>query len=155
VIGEREAGLEVTRWSDPELPACLDTLVSEAVSLGHGWASNFHAAWRSRPFIGEGEALFLAWDRERLLAMAAISADPFVDEATTGRLRFIYVRQAARRRGIADRLVGDCMALARGRWRTLRLHTDNAVAARLYERYGFQPSGSDPHATHTMAITST
>jgi GNAT superfamily N-acetyltransferase len=155
VIGEPEAGLEVTRWSESEMPACLDILLSEAVRSGHAWASNFHAAWRSRPFISEGEALFLAWGGKRLLAMAAISADPFVDDATTGRLRFIYVRQTARRQGIADRLVGDCLALARGRWRTLRLHTDNAVAARLYERYGFQPSGSDPHATHTMAVTPT
>jgi GNAT superfamily N-acetyltransferase len=160
VIGEPEAGLEVTRWSEPELPACLDILVSEAVRSGHAWASNFHPAWRSRPFTGEGEALFLAWDRKpwdgkRLLAMAAISADPFVEDTTTGRLRFIYVRETARRRGIADRLVGDCLALARGRWRKLRLHTDNAVAARLYEGYGFQPSGSDPHATHIMAIAST
>jgi GNAT superfamily N-acetyltransferase len=154
------AGLEVTRWSEPDLPACLDILVSEAVRSGHAWASNFHAAWQSRPFTGEGEALFLVWDGKprdgkRLLAMAVISADPFVNDATTGRLRFIYVRQTARRQGIADRLVGDCLALATGRWRTLRLHTDNAVAARLYERYGFQPSGSDPRATHIMTITST
>jgi hypothetical protein len=66
------------------------------VRSGHAWAANFHAAWRARPFIGEGEALFLAWDGKprdgkRLLAMAAISADPFVDDATTGRLRFIYM----------------------------------------------------------------
>ena len=149
------AELEVTRWSEPELPACLDILVSEAVRSGHAWASHFHAAWRSRPFTGEGEGLFLASDGKRLLAMAAISADPFVDDVSTGRLRFIYVRQTARRQGIADRLVGDCLALARGRWRTLRLHTDNAVAARLYQRYGFQPSGSDPRATHTMVIAST
>jgi ribosomal protein S18 acetylase RimI-like enzyme len=87
--------------------------------------------------------------------MAVISADPFVDDATTGRLRFIYIRETARRQGLADRLVRDCLALASGRWRTLRLHTDNVVAARLYERYGFQPFASDPHATHTMSITST
>ena len=160
MIGESEVGFEVTRWSEPELPACLDILVSEAVSSGHAWASNFHAAWQARPFLGEGEALFLAWDGKprdgkRLLAMAVISADPFVDDAATGRLRFIYIRQTARRQGIADRLVGDCLALATGRWRTLRLHTDNAVAARLYERYGFRPSGSDPRATHIMTFTST
>ena len=160
MIGESEVGFEVTRWSEPELPACLDILVSEAVSSGHAWASNFHAAWQARPFLGEGEALFLAWDGKprdgkRLLAMAVISADPFVDDAATGRLRFIYIRQTARRQGIADRLVGDCLALATGRWRTLRLHTDNAVAARLYERYGFRPSGSDPRGTHPMAVTST
>jgi GNAT superfamily N-acetyltransferase len=159
VIGE-PAGFEVIRWSEPELPAGLDILVSEAVRSGHAWAFEFHAAWQARPFTGEGEALFLARDGKprdgkRLLAMAVVSADPFVDDAATGRLRFIYVRQTARRLGIADRLVRDCLAVARGRWRTLRLHTDNAVAARLYERYGFQQSGSDPRATHIRTMTQT
>src|SRR5271163_1856376 len=42
-----------------------------------------------------------------------------------------------------------------GAGRTLRLHTDNAFAARLYERHGFQPAGSNPRATHTMALAST
>ena len=154
-MGKREVSFEVTRWSEPELPPCLDKLVSEAVSSGHAWASEFQATWMSRPFTDEGEALLLASEGNRLLPMAAITADPFVDDPTTGRLRFIYVRQTARRRGIADRMVGDCLALARGRWRTLRLHTDNAFAARLYERHGFHRSGSDPRATHTMALTST
>ena len=118
---------------------------------GHAWAADFHATWRSRPFTGKGEALFFASEGGHLLAMAAISADPFVSDAVTGRLRFIYVRQTARRRGIADRLVAKCLARGGGRWRRVRLHTDNPAAARLYMRHGFQPSEADPSATHVMA----
>jgi GNAT superfamily N-acetyltransferase len=151
-MDERQAGVEIVRFGELELPACIDELISEAVRSGHVWASDFHAVWLARPFMGEGEALFLAWQGDRLLAMAAVSVDPFVDDAAVGRLRFIYVRQTARRRGIADGLVERCLALARGRWRRLRLHTDNPVAAQLYERYGFEPSGSDPRATHVMEI---
>jgi GNAT superfamily N-acetyltransferase len=146
------AGVEVVRWTHSELPPSLGELVSEAVLSGHAWASKFHAAWRSGPFTSPGEALFLTFEGNQLLAMAAICADPFVDDATTGRLRFIYVRSSARRRGLADRLVKDCLTLARGRWRKLRLHTDSAVAARLYERYGFRPTVSDPRATHVMDV---
>ena len=147
---DQRVSVEVVRWTEPELPACLDALVVEAVSSGHVWAADLHATWRFRPFTGEGKALFLASEADHLLAMAAISADPFVDDAETGRLRFIYVRQTARRRGIAARLVAKCLARG-GSWRRLRLHTDNAVAEQLYERYGFQPSGADPRATHVMA----
>ena len=146
----QQVGVKVVRWTKPELPACLDALVAEAVGFGHAWASDLHETWQSRPFTGEGEALFLASQADGLLAMAAISADPFVNNAETGRLRFIYVRQTARRRGIADQLVAACLARSEGRWRRLHLHTDNSAAARLYERYGFQPSGSEPRATHVL-----
>ena len=143
----------LVRWRDPDrLPVALDALVSEAVDSGNPWVSNLHAAWRSRPFVGPGEALFLASEGGQLLATAAITVDPYMGDATVGRLRFIYVRETARRRGIADRLVEECLRLAEGNWRKLRLHTDNTVAARLYERYGFQASGADPRATHVMAI---
>jgi GNAT superfamily N-acetyltransferase len=152
---EEQANLDVIRWTELELPEGLEMLVSEAVVSGHAWAANFHAAWRSRPFTNVGEALLLASSGTNLLGMAALTADPFVEDATTGRLRFIYVRHTARRQGVAERLVRDCLALARGRWRTLRLQTDNAFAARLYERHGFRPSASDPRATHTMALAST
>jgi GNAT superfamily N-acetyltransferase len=152
MASKTEGEIQVVRWTDPTLPSCIDVLVSEAVNSGHGWASDFHASWQSRPFTGEGEALFLAAEENQLLAMAAITADPYVDDAATGRLRFIYVRGAARRRGIADRLVRECLALANGRWRVLRLHTDNAIAARLYEGYGFRRHGCDSRATHTMTV---
>lgn len=141
------------QWKDPDhLPKSLDALVSEAVRSGHKWASDLYTAWRSRPFTGRGEALFLACEGGKLSGMAVISADPFVNDATTGRLRFIYVRETARRRGIAERLVDECLRVATGNWHTLRLHTDNEAAARIYERHGFRASGADPRATHVMAI---
>jgi GNAT superfamily N-acetyltransferase len=139
---ERDVALEVVRWVDPELPRELDALISEAVGSGYAWASQFHETWLFRPFTREGEALLLAWREHRLLAMGAITADPYVDDPTTGRLRFIYVRQMARRQGIANRLVEDCLALAKGHW----------LAARLYGLHGFQPSGADPRATHTLTL---
>src|SRR3569623_1346072 len=133
-------------------PLSVSELMSEAVRSGHERASNFHTAWTSGPFTGPGEALFLAFEAGHLLGMAVISADPFVSEATVGRLRFIYVREAARRRGVGDRLVAECLSLALGHWQTLRLHTDNVAAARIYERHGFEASSEDPRATHVMRI---
>ncbi len=146
--------MEILHWRDAELPSAIDTLLDEALATDHEWVAEFRPAWQAHPFIGDGEALLLAWEGEDLLAMAAISADPFVADGTTGRLRFIYVRSAARRRGIAELLVDQCLTRAHGHWQRLRLHTDNPVAARLYGRYGFQAAPDEVRATHVLDMTS-
>jgi ribosomal protein S18 acetylase RimI-like enzyme len=148
------ARIELVRWTDAdELPVALDDLIAEAVTSGYAWAADFHQAWQSRPFTGAGEGLFLACEAGKLLGMAAVSADPFVDDAGVGRLRFIYVRESARHRGLGDRLVTMCLGTARGHWHTLRLHTDNAAAARIYERHGFRAVAGDARATHVVTVT--
>ena len=140
--------IEIVRWTRPELPAGLDALVAEAVADGHAWAGDFPPEWARRPLTGEGEALLIARADAEPLAMAVLSADIFLADGETGRLRYIYVRESARRRGLAERFVRECLSRAEGRWRRLRLHTDNPRAAALYERHGFRPSGDDPRATH-------
>ncbi len=144
--------MDIAEWRDAELPAAIDALLEEALATDHDWVADFRPAWQAGPFLGDGEALFLVNEGGRLLAMAVVSADPFVDDGTTGRLRFIYVAVAARRRGIADALVTRCIRHAGGRWRRLRLHTDNPVAARLYERHGFRPVTGEVRATHVADL---
>jgi ribosomal protein S18 acetylase RimI-like enzyme len=139
---------EIVRWTDDALPADVEALVAEAVAEGYDWIGTLPDDWRARPFRDAGEALFLAREGQDLLAMAVISRDPFVADAVTGRLRYIYVRATARRRGLAERFVRACLDRAEGRWRRLRLHTSNSGAAALYARYGFRPDGADPRSTH-------
>ncbi|SHG72670.1 Acetyltransferase (GNAT) domain-containing protein [Kaistia soli DSM 19436] len=151
-MDQSSSPIEIVRWGDPDLPPGLDALLQEAVETDHEWVADFRPAWEAGAFAGDGEALFVAFGGGALLAMATISADPFVEDKATGRLRFIYVRVAARRRGIAEGLVAACLGRARGTWRRLRLHTDNPVAAQLYERYGFRPAAGEWRATHIADI---
>ncbi len=104
--------------------------------------------WNAQPFLADGEGLFLAFAAGHLVATAAIRADPYTGDHTTGHICYIYVRHVARRRGLAEHLLRVCLARGRDRWRVLRLHTDNPVAARLYEAYGFAPSRTERRATH-------
>jgi hypothetical protein len=144
--------MDLIRWTGSGLPAGIDELLSEALQSGETWISTFESDWHARPFLEDGEALFLALKAQAPLAMAVLSADPFVDDPTVGRLRYIYVRKAARRHGIGEMLLGACLARARGYWRILRLHTENAVAARMYERRGFRPFAGDDRATHVLTL---
>jgi GNAT superfamily N-acetyltransferase len=143
----------LAKWTDPgRLPSSMPVLISEAVHSGHEWVSKLEEVWRERPFIGQGEALFLALDNVQVMAMAALTADTFVNDPAVGRLRFVYVRELARRRGLGERLLDECLKLAKGNWQTLRLHTSNEVAARMYERRGFLPIAGDPRVTHMMEL---
>lgn len=139
-------------WIEPTLPDAVDALLNEALAEGHDWMADMITAWRSAPFIGAGEALFLAHAQDMLVGTAAISADPFVSESRTGRLRFIYVKAAARRCGIADQLIDRCLTRGRGRWDRVRLLTENPEAARLYERHGFRPQGGEARMSHCLAL---
>lgn len=145
------AGVGFLQWRDPTLPAAVAALMQEAVATGHLWAATFDHEWTTRPFVGDGEGLFLALADQDPVAMAVVSADPFTSDRDTGRLRYIYVRHDFRRRGIAEHLLRACLARGRDRWRHLRLQTDNDAAARLYESYGFVRSTGDARATHRLA----
>ena len=146
------APLAIIRWTKEELPEGIHLLLAEAVAEGYAWMSRFLPEWTQRPFLEAGEGLFLAMEDTTPIAMAVLSFDHLAGEADTGRLRFIFVSNAARRRGLAERLVQACLARAGHRWARITLHTDNAIAARLYQRYGFSPASDNPRNTHHLII---
>lgn len=138
----------IVRWDRPELPEGLADLLSEALAEGMAWISTFPDEWARRPFLDAGEALLVAlWDG-RPVAMAAISLDGLAEDPDTGRLRYVFVGAAARRKGLAEALVRECLAIADTRWRRVTLHTDNPVAAALYGRFGFVPVSGGGRVTH-------
>ncbi|ABC21763.1 GNAT family N-acetyltransferase [Rhodospirillum rubrum] len=146
----------ITPWTDPVLPSPLLSLVADGVTEGYEWVGDFPTCWRERPFLDAGEGLFVAWAKEQdggiPLGMACLSADPHVADPDTGRLRYIYIHPNGRNRRLAERLLQACLARARPRWRRLRLHTVNPLAARLYERYGFRPITGEARATHALDL---
>ncbi|MCW6506832.1 GNAT family N-acetyltransferase [Lichenifustis flavocetrariae] len=141
-------GFRLQRWTDPGLPGGLSRLLAEAEGQGYAWIVEFLGEWTGRPFANDGEALFLAFDEADPVAMAVISADPHVSDRETGRLRYIYVGQGARKQGLARCLVEACLRRGGAHWQRLRLHADNPVAARLYESYGFRPVDGEARSTH-------
>ena len=138
----------ITRWQDATLPTRLPVLLDEAARTGVDWMADFTVDWRRRPFLDDGEGLFLAFAGVAPVAMAVISADPHVPDTETGRLRYIYVAEATRGRGLLRPLVEACLDRGASRWRRLRLHTTNPAAARVYEDYGFMAVADAVRSTH-------
>jgi GNAT superfamily N-acetyltransferase len=113
-------------------------LLAQAEQQGHKFVSRFHANWSrgNEPYAGPDEGIFAAYLGTKLVGIAAIAVDPYLENPAVGRLRHVFVLREARGKGVASALVAKC--LERGRcFHAIRLRTLNPEAARIYERAGF------------------
>jgi GNAT superfamily N-acetyltransferase len=78
-----------------------------------------------------------------------LNRDPYVDDASVGRIRHVYVLERERRRGVARALVERLLAHAAGRFRVVRLSTGEAAS--FYESLGFARVEGE-HVTHVMVL---
>jgi GNAT superfamily N-acetyltransferase len=135
-----------------ELPAPgMEYLQAEAHAEGHHFIETLVEEWASAKnrFDAPGEILCGHLDQGLVVAVGALSIDPFSGRPEIGRIRKVYVRHAWRNKGIGRALVTTLVEEARKSFRFVRLRAENANAARLYERIGFAPIAS-PDATHIL-----
>ena len=109
-----------------ELPLDLDRLVQASLAEGFGFLERLREEWETgaNRFAGPGEVLFEARRRGRLVGICGLNRDPYLDSATAGRVRRLYVAPDARRLGIARRLLHEVLREAHGHYTLLRLRTD-------------------------------
>ncbi|WP_110950712.1 GNAT family N-acetyltransferase [Pseudomonas bohemica] len=130
------------------LPAQLRVLEQEAITQGFRFLTRLIAEWESgaNRFDEPGECLMAAYLNEQLVAIGGLSRDPYLQD-DTGRLRRLYVADAARGRNVGRTLVKRLVERAAQRFRVVRLSTDTPDGAAFYLRCGFLPL-DDAHATH-------
>lgn len=88
---------------------------------------------------------------EQLLAVGGVTLDPYVDDASIGRLRHVYVRPDVRGKYIGRALIRYLEGRAQGCYTSLRLRTDTPAASQFYERLGYAPLDSKS-ATHQRQL---
>jgi GNAT superfamily N-acetyltransferase len=135
-------------------PGQLRTVIADSEAQGLSFVRRLDEEWAGgvNRFDRPGEALFVACDGINVIGVGGLNVDPYANDIAVGRVRHLYVLSAYRRRGIGERLVTTIVDAARGRFQTLRLHTSNPDAARLYERLGFARHADATHCTHTLEI---
>jgi GNAT superfamily N-acetyltransferase len=138
---------------EKELASGLAELVAESEAAGFRFLRRLVDEWISgrNRFHGDGEALFTAIVDDRVIGVCGLNVDPYAGDATVGRVRHLYVMTAFRKQGIGGRLVERVIAAARGRFRCLRLRTDNEGAGRFYESLGFRACAAKDF-THALNI---
>jgi GNAT superfamily N-acetyltransferase len=131
------AGLRIVEVRG-ELRPNFTALLAQAEQRGHEFVSRFYANWSrgNELYAGPDEGIFAAYLGAKLVGIAAIAIDPYLENPAVGRLRHVFVLREARGKGVASALVAKC--LERGRcFHAIRLRTGNPDAARIYERAGF------------------
>lgn len=144
--------MNIARITEAEPP--LGTLVAESEAQGLSFVRRLADEWASgaNRFDRPGEALFVAREGLQTVGVAGLNVDPYAGDSSVGRLRHLYVLPALRRQGVGGNLVAAVVDAAAASFRTLRLHTSDPDAARLYERMGFRRRADVGRCTHVMEL---
>ena len=129
-------------------------LVAESERLGLRLVRRLADEWATgaNRFDRPGEILFGASIDRRLVGVCGLNIDPYAGDERVGRLRHLYVLSAFRRMGVGRQLVERVMKAAHGRFDDVRLRTNDAAAARLYEKLGFAATSVEA-TTRTSRIS--
>jgi ribosomal protein S18 acetylase RimI-like enzyme len=132
----------------------LAPLLAESSAEGFRFVERLSREWQEdkRRFDRPGELLLAAYDGETIVAIGGLTPDPYSDEPRLGRLRHIYVRPDARRRGIGRRLVQTLEESAKQTYRALVLRTDTQGAALFYQTLGYAQLPPGGTATHRRVL---
>ncbi|WP_198380361.1 GNAT family N-acetyltransferase [Roseomonas sp. KE2513] len=122
----------------PDFPLLRDTAWAE------GWKmlQVLEEDWRDGTlrFDAPGEALFAAWRDGTLAGIGGLTVDPYAEEASTGRVRRLYVAPAHRGSGLGRALVEAIVDAAREHgFHSVRVRAP-ATAGKFYEACGFLPA---------------
>ena len=130
----------------------IGPLLAASEAEGFQFVRRVITEWESgaNRFTGKGEALLGYFDGERLVAICGLSRDPYLSDATVGRLRNLYVLPEHRGRSIGATLTRRVIEIAPSAFQVLRLRAATPRAAALYERLGFTATTEVPNCTHVI-----
>jgi ribosomal protein S18 acetylase RimI-like enzyme len=132
----------------------LVPLLAASIDEGFHFVERLLSEWQAGTacFNRTGELLLAAYEGTNIIAIGGLTADPYSVEPGLGRLRHIYVRPDARRRGTGRQLVQLFEQAAQRTYRALVLRTDTPAAARFYEALGCTPLPPGGTATHRREL---
>jgi ribosomal protein S18 acetylase RimI-like enzyme len=134
-----------------ELRPLLDASTSEGFSFVRRVAREWQTG--DNRFSQAGEALFGAFDGERLVGICGLMLDPYARASGVARLRNLYVLPEYRGSGIGKQLAQAVIASATGSFHVLRLRAGTLEAAAFYDRLGFVRSGTESESTHLLSLS--
>jgi GNAT superfamily N-acetyltransferase len=135
-------------------PGALARLIAESEREGWRFVHRLADEWGAgtNRFDRPGEVLFVARVYGSIIGVCGLNADPYTADEATGRVRRLYVLRAYRGRGVGRQLLRAVVSAAAGRFRRLRVRTENQDAGRLYQRLGFQPVAGAADCTHSLEL---
>ncbi len=144
VIGYRKEGLAVPSYSAPDGLSIRPLLMEDIPALEAIEAATFEPRWRH-----SGDDLFLAWRHSISYTVAVLNGEPVAFQFSTGgngnaHLSRMTVHPDHQGEGIGAALLANALEnyrLQNISTVTLNTQADNRPSQRLYERFGFEPTG--------------
>jgi GNAT superfamily N-acetyltransferase len=132
----------------------ITDLVNESLTEGHRHISRLLEDYKSgrNKFSEEGEALFAAYLKDRIIGICGLNKDPYLNDKSIGRVRRLYVLKAYRKHGVGRRLMDTVIQEARRHYTVIVLNTDNPVADNFYRSLGFSDHLTYGNSTHHLAF---
>ncbi|WP_282937381.1 GNAT family N-acetyltransferase [Paenibacillus sp. RC67] len=132
----------------------LSSLVEESIKEGFRHLQRLINDYESgvNTFDKQGEALFLAYDKENLVGVCGLNQDPYANDKKVGRVRRMYVSSGSRRKGVGRLLMQAVITEARRHSSMLVLRTDNPKSDLFYQSLGFIADAKSNHYSHVLQL---
>jgi GNAT superfamily N-acetyltransferase len=129
-------------------------LVKESLTEGHRHISRLLEDYKSgrNRFSEDGEALFAAFLKDRIIGICGLNKDPILNDKSIGRVRRLYVLKEYRQHGVGRRLMDTVIQVAMRHYNVIVLNTDNPVADKFYRSLGFSDQLTYTNSTHHLTL---
>jgi GNAT superfamily N-acetyltransferase/predicted kinase len=104
-------------------------------------------------FDAPGAILLGAYLNDELIAVGGVHSDPYLQTATVGRVRHVYVLPEYRRHGVGRELMLALIQHAHEHFETLTLRTPTAHGDNFYKSLGFTDEPHFDNATHWLRLS--
>ena len=129
----------------------LQKMVEESKQSGEGIVGRTVDEWISgkNKFSKEGEKFWGLMVDNEIIGIGGLNQDPYLNDPKVGRVRHVFIMKKYRGQGLSIVLMNLILDLAKKHYTTLRLATNNPIAASLYESLGFEKI-NEVKATHII-----
>jgi GNAT superfamily N-acetyltransferase len=143
-------GVQVVRLGET-LPDDFPALQAEALTEGYRFVEALLEEWDAGRYrAGEDGTLFAAYRDGVLMAVGAVTPDPYDPAPDLLRIRHVYVRPAGRRGGIGRALAGALVQQGLALAPRLSLNAADSGAAAFWEAMGFRPDRGGTRRSHLL-----
>lgn len=132
----------------------LKPLLDSSIAEGYDFIQKLWDEYQSgvNTFSENGAVLLGVYEGDALVGIGGVHPDPYLGEATIGRIRHVYVMPGHRRGGIGGELVRALIARSSGTFKTFTLRTMTDHGRAFYTAIGFSDAPRYENATHWMTL---
>lgn len=132
----------------------LRSILDSSIAEGYDFIQKLWDEYQSgvNTFRDNGAVLLGVYEDGQLVGIGGVHPDPYLKDATIGRIRHVYVMPDHRRGGIGGELVRALIARSSDTFRAFTLRTMTEHGRAFYSAIGFSDAPRFDNATHWITL---